>query len=404
MNFRKLLYTLLALMLMAGACSSDDAETPTESDAAPTTAAPEATEAPVVTEAPVATEAPAPSSACQGASLTYLGLDGEAGEVELEAWRSERDATLDTTWPGGWPEFNAAILIGQEYDLGTIAYHQAQSQIAAGLWLPIDTSRLSNWDQVIPGLRESASLRDSDGAVYGAPIAWGDGPYIYSPERVDNPPTSILELLEPEWEGRFTMFDSPVLAFAYIAIANGFADASVPLTEITLAELDVVKEQAAQMLANAASFSTGYQEAADTLAAGDADLHLDGWEAMLAWGEEQGATLSFGFLDESGGGGWWDGLGIPATATNIDCAHEYIDQMLARDTQVQVAQNLFSGTVNIESIPLLSDDLPDYPYDLLQSDNPEIAFVDPSPPLEAADGMATSQDWLDAWEELKADL
>ena len=259
----RVITALMALALVAAACGEDE---PAPTTAAATTAAPTTTEA-------MAEEA---MSACEGATLSFIGLDGEAGETELEAWRDTNGVALETNWPGSWPQFVAAIKVGDVYDLATIAYHVGPRHIEAGLFQPIDTSRLANWDKMFPGLRENSSLRGADGQVYGVPIAWGDGPYIYHPGRVANPPTSITELMDPEWEGRFTIFDSPTLIFSMLAVANGFDDGVGDRTIISPEQLEAVKEQALQIVRNASAFANGYRDATDIMVAGDSDLNVNG--------------------------------------------------------------------------------------------------------------------------------
>ena len=401
---------LITLSLVIAACGGDD-------DPAPTTAA--ATAAATTTAAAtVATTTAAPTTAapttaamaeemgaCDGTTLSFIGLDGEAGETELEAWRDANSVSLETNWPGSWPQFVAAIKIGDVYDLATIAYHVGPRHIEAGLFQPIDTSRLENWDKMLPGLRDNSSLRGSDGQVYGVPIAWGDGPYIYHPGRVPNPPTSITELMEPEWEGRFTIFDSPTLVFSMLAVANGFDDGAGDRTHITADQLDVVKDQALQIVRNASAFANGYRDATDVMVAGDSDLNVNGWEAMLTWAEEQGETLAFSFFEEGGGGGWWDGLAIPVTADDVDCAYEYIDLMISDEINAQVGENLVSGVVNSNSVAIAGPGAQIYNYDLVRTDTSSVSFRNAQPPEddEAAEGITGITDWLDAWEEIKAE-
>lgn len=336
-------------------------------------------------------------SACQDATLSFIGLAGEEGDVELAAWREGVNSSLEGSWPGNWTELIAAIKVGNVYDLATIPYHWAQRMIASGVLQPLDTSRLSNWDDMVPGLRENSSLRGPDGTVYGAPIAWGDGPYVYHPARVENPPTSIVELLEPEWKDRFVMFDSPELTYFLLAVANGFTD--VPL--LTPEELEVVAAQAATLVGNAAAFNNGYQDATDRLVAGDIDMAMNGWEAMLTWAAEKGVKLDFGFFQENASG-WWDGLAIPVTADNVDCAYEYIDMMLSPDVQAQVAANLISATVNRKSIGMIEVSAQIYDYSIVLGTDTGSMFENVTPPEEPPEGYTSYQDWLDAWQAIKA--
>ena len=113
----RVVITLMALALVVASCGEDE---PAPTTAAATTAAP--TTAAPTTAAPTTTEAMAEAmGVCEGATLSFIGLDGEAGEVELEAWRDENGVALETNWPGSWPQFVAAIKVGDVYDLATIA-------------------------------------------------------------------------------------------------------------------------------------------------------------------------------------------------------------------------------------------------------------------------------------------
>lgn len=341
-------------------------------------------------------ETPNAAGACVGATLSYIGLEGEEGKVELESWRDERNVSLETSWPGDFSQQIAAIKVGQKFDLATIPYHQAERMIGAGALLPIDTSLLSNWDLVAEGLRENPVLRDDDGNVYGVPIAWGDGPFIYSPERVATPPSSVMELLEPEWQGRFVLPDTPDLPFALIALAQGKDPVAM-----TPEELDEVAADAATLVANAAAFNTSYQDANDRLIAGDIDLALSGWEAQVVWAAERDVVLDYGFFEESRSG-WWDGLAIPATAENVECAHEYIDQMISTEVQAQVATNLLSGTVNVDAIDLVGEEAQFYDYELVTNPALMSSLSAQTAPEESVDGNVNFQDWLDVWQSIKA--
>lgn len=376
---------LAALALVVAACSSDDSDESSTDDSTDDSTGGGSGEA-------------ASAEECDGATLSFMGLEGEEGQAELEDWRAANNVELDSSWPGDWAQMISALRVGQSYDLGTVPYHQAQRMIAADVLQPIDTDRLENWDSVVDGLAGAESLRGPDGEVYGVPIAWGDGPYVYNPETVseDELPSSIEDLLEPEWEGRFVLNDSPDLAFYLFGLANGF-DAP----NLTPEELEIVAEQSAELVANAGAFSPSYEDATERLVSGDTDLALGGWEAMLTWAEEDGVTLDYAFFDE-GSFGWWDGMGIPATADDVDCAYAYIDALIAPEANAELATNLVSGAVNEDAIDLVGEEAQIYDYALVQEDLADGAFASVTPPEEPEEGIASYQDWLDAWQEVKA--
>ena len=332
----------------------------------------------------------------QGVTLDFIGLDGEDGQTELEQWRTEQGITLAKTPFSSWDE-SFAKLKTDVFDVALVANPYVSLWGQAGVLQPLDLTRLTNWNDLFPALRDGDFLRDAAGNVYAVPIAWGDGPYIYAPDRVTTPPTSFMELLDPAWKGRITTFDDPILIFHQIAVAKGY-----PSPNMTKEQLADVKETAKQLVANVRTFSGGYQDATDLLVRGEVDLAIGGWEAMVNWAKEKGTTLDFAFFDETNGGGWADSLAIPTNAEDVDAAYAYIDQMIAPAVNAQIATNLISGTVNSKSVASVDPSALIYDYSIVESAENPIKFEVWTPPLEAEGDIATKQDWDDAWAEIRA--
>ncbi len=342
---------------------------------------------------------PADPAKCQGATLAFLGLAGEEGDKELKAWRKEHGLTLKVTSSADWGQLIGALRAGQPYDLASIPYRESQRMIRAGIFQPIAVERLTNWKDLYPAFNESPLLRGEDGKVYGVPIAWGDSPFIYVPARVPDPPKSVKDLMDPSWKGRFVMIDDPGFVFYLLAKANGFDKA--PL--LTEDQLQTVADQAKQVVANAAAFSSSYQDETDRLVAGDVDLAFDGWEAMITWAKEKGTDVKAGFFQEKATGGWWDGLAIPSGVQDPECALAYIDAVIAASTQAKLATNLVSGATNRKAVPLLPSSMKGlYDYAPMESADAATQFSPINPPEKTPAGIMNSRDWSDAWKEVKA--
>ena len=331
-----------------------------------------------------------------GITLDLIGLDGEDGKVELEQWRTDRGITLATSPFSSWDE-TFAKLKTDTFDLALVANPYVSLWGTAGVLTPLDLTRLSNWDSMFPALKDADFLRDGAGNVYAVPIAWGDGPYIYAPDRVPTPPTSITDLLDPSWSGRIVTFDDPLLIFHMLAVAKGY-----PSPNLTFEQLADVQADARTIVGHLVAFNSGYQDATDYLVRGEADLAIGGWEAMVNWADEKGTTLAFDFFNEAHGGGWSDSLAIPTNAVDVDAAYAYIDEMISPAVNAQIATNLISGTVNSLSEPMVDPSALIYDYGIVESTTSPIKFEAWTPPLEAADGMATKADWDASWAEIRA--
>lgn len=331
-----------------------------------------------------------------GVTLDMIGLAGEDGKVELEQWRTDRGITLATSPFSSWDE-TFAKLKTDTFDLALVANPYVSLWGKAGVLTPLDLTRLTNWQSVFPALKEADFLRDEAGNVYAVPIAWGDGPYIYVPDRVPTPPTSITDLLDPAWKGRLVTWDDPLLIFHMLAVAKGY-----PSPNLTDEQLADVLADARTIVSHLVAFNTSYEDATDYMVRGEADLAIGGWEAMVNQAEAKGTTLDFGFFTEAHGGGWSDSLAIPTNAVDVDAAYAYIDAMISPAVNAQVATNLISGTVNSLSVPMVDPSALIYDYGIVESTTSPIKFEAWTPPLEAPDGMATKADWDAAWAEIRA--
>jgi spermidine/putrescine transport system substrate-binding protein len=345
----------------------------------------------------VAGQSPAaPGPDLSGVTIDLITLSGEDGEKELAAWREEQGVSLAITPNAGWDD-TFAKLTTDTFDIALVANPYVSLWGQAGAIRPLDLNRISNWPDVFPALREGDFLRDEAGNVYAVPIAWGDGPYVYAPDRVDTPPTTITDLLDPAWAQRIVTFDDPILIFHQLAVAKGY-----PSPNMTRDQLADIQEDARTIVGNLRAFATTYEDATDYLVRGEADLSLGGWEAMLNWAADDGITLDFAFLEESHGGGWCDSFAIPTNAVDVDAAYAYIDAIIAPEVNAQVATNLISGTVNSRSVDLVAPEAQIYDYSIVETTTDPIKFEAWTPPLEAEGDIATKQDWDDAWAQIRA--
>jgi spermidine/putrescine-binding protein len=350
----------------------------------------------------VVSSAPNPAS-CKGVTLHFIGLAGEDGKQISKSFQKKYNMKIVENNVADWGDSISAIKIGQPYDLMTVPMWYAQRMIAAGVVRPLDTARLSNWKNMFPGVARN-SLIQANGKTYGAPIGWGDGPYVYNPKLVSAStlPKTILDLLKPVWNKRYVLFNSDS-NLSLIAIADGYTKDSGTL--LTKAQFARVEQQGKELVSHAQAFTTSYQDGTDRLVSGDAALDVGGWEAMLNFAKAKGATLKYGFFSDYLGG-WFDSLGIPVTATHPQCALAYINYILTPKVEASLATSLVSGTTNRLSVPYIGKGDRIYNYktvDHIVTPAADITtFPDPTPPNNVPKGYATLQDWTNAWQNISA--
>ena len=232
-------------------------------------------------------------ASCKGVTLRFIGLAGEDGKAVTKAFQAKYRMKISETNVTDWPTAISAIKVGQPYDLMTVPMWYAQRMIAAGIVRPLDTSKLTEWKNLFPGLAKNSLILGKSGTVYGAPIAWGDGPFVYNPKLVSNPPTSLLELLKPQWQHKYVLFNSNAIMDT-LALEDGYKNA--PL--LTKAQFDVVTNQATTLVKNAQAFTSTYQDGTDRLVSGDAAIDVTGWEAMVNFAKAKGVDAEVRLLQE----------------------------------------------------------------------------------------------------------
>jgi spermidine/putrescine-binding protein len=343
----------------------------------------------------------AASADISGATIEFIGLDGEdAANLPLaKAWRDERGITLNSKYIGTGDEIFAALTAGQQFDIAISFNPYVNRYATAGLIQPLDTSRLSNWGDMFDGLKNSKFL-NPDGKPYGAPIAWGDGPVVYNPAKVTGAdvPKSITDLYDAKWAKRLTMSNDPAWLFFLTARMLGYTNAPF----LTKDELAKVAERADEFVEqNVVSFAATYADATDLLVRGEVDLSLLGWEAMLNFAKEKGGELDFGFLSE-GKGGWSDSFCIPTNVVDVDAAYAYTDAIISPEINAEVAVALVSGAVNRKSVPMIP--AASNIYDYANVESPQDGVFDDYLAPETTDdpNIATRADWTDAWGRITA--
>jgi spermidine/putrescine transport system substrate-binding protein len=370
-----------------------------------------------------------PSPDFTGTALGIIAPPGEDGKQELGDWLAQQGISVSSRTTAE-PDQIFTMLAMEGVDIATVPHGYVVPWARAGSLMPLDVCRLSNWRDVFPALREASSISDA-GSIYAIPVVWGDTPFIYAPSRVSEPPTSIKALLKSKWARKYIVPDDPFTVLHLLAVARGYSS-----PDLTLKELAAVKKDAQKLLANAFSVSSDYNDVLDTLMSGSAILAIAGYEDMIGAAEAQGVTLASGFLKESQGG-WTDAMAIPATAADVDAAYAYIDALLAPEANALLASDVFAGTVNQLSVPLLDPAAPPFDYGLVSVDDGSAAasacpgtssgpgespaaaespgtsapptdqaavglrFDGSVPPAEAGKGKATQADWIDAWNEAR---
>ncbi|MEM5474248.1 extracellular solute-binding protein [Hoeflea sp. AS60] len=149
----------------------------------------------------------------------------------------------------------------------------------AGLLKPLDTSRISEWDNVLPGFKAMKDLMTTeDGQAWLVPFEWGNTAVTYRTDKVDEADIkSLTAFADPKFKDRVSIGDSVDDAYALASLAIGLKDWS----KMTDAQFDQASAFLRDVHKNVRLYWTDNTELSQAMA---------GEEVDLAWAWNETAT------------------------------------------------------------------------------------------------------------------
>lgn len=191
------------------------------------------------------------------ATLPFLTDSARADGNDLDVFTFSPYAVTEVTQTyidqyGGMPSFTMMssleeafnkLVGGYRPDIAMTGYEFIGKWRDAELLDVIDTSRLSQWDDIYPRLQDSGKL--DDGKQWAMPFVWGSSSVVYrtdlAPQYVDNHTWKIL--WDPEFAGRLAIRDSAEEAAMPAALIAGVKD-PFDMTDEEIAEIgEMLREQ-----------------------------------------------------------------------------------------------------------------------------------------------------------------
>lgn len=248
-----------------------------------------------------------------------------------------------TTW-GDEEEGLTKVISGFNPDVIFPCYSKVPKWVETGRLAEIDTSKLSNFDDLIP------SLRDIDGAVVDGkrvwiPIDWGQTSVAFrtdlAPEYVDNETWEIL--WDPKYRGRVAVFDSLIDG----VVAGGIVEGIDPFDYTSDANLEKVRERTRALTQNVLYYSNDPTTIEHGLASGEL-VAATVWPESIGRLEKKGLPVKF-MNPKEGAMTWVCGLSIIDGGEHLDKAHDLIDSMLAKSSREWEIRNFGYGASTVSA-------------------------------------------------------
>jgi spermidine/putrescine-binding protein len=296
---------------------------------------------------------------------------------------------LETSPMGSNEEAVAKIISGFQVDVVNSCVDEATLEmVQKGLYAPLDTSRLTNWDDLFPAMKALPGVQ-VDGKAYIVPVDAGTAGIVYNADVVTTAPTSWADLFDPQWSGRMSIEDIAVTGIMISALINGIPD---PL-HMDDTQLEQAKQYLIDHKSQIRTFWKGDAEVKSLFKSGEIVIS-SGYPDTAKALQQEGVNAKFATAKE-GQFLWACGYGITPNVApeNLDAAYALLNYYSSPEAELYEAQTWNYQIANEKVLKLASPELIqqaslDAPFHLENA-------IPASPP-------ANRDAWVAAWTEVKA--
>lgn len=345
----------LALATLAG-CGGGDPAAPAAPAAGASSAASSSS----------AASAPAPAASPAGEEpkvLTVLNWSDYIADDTIANFEKETGIKVTYDVFDSNEVLEAKLMTGSSgYDVVVPSLHFLGRQIEAGVFMPIDKSKLSNYGNLDPQINALIAKNDPDN-TYSVNYLWGTTGIGYNEAKLkerfpDGAPIDDWKMVfDPQFISKMTdcgvyLLDSPAEIMPLVQLYNGDDPNSFD---------PAVIQKATDVLTSIRPHITQFHssEVINALANGDACLAV-AWsgDILQAAGraEEAGKGVTVGYsIPKQGTAMWFDMLAIPKDAQRPNNAHVFINYLLRPEVMAGISNYVSYASANAKATPLVDE-------------------------------------------------
>ncbi|MCY1283427.1 Putrescine-binding periplasmic protein [compost metagenome] len=263
----------------------------------------------------------------------------------------------------------AKLLSGNSgYDLVVPSDGFLPNYMKAGVFQPLDRSKLPNWKNLSPALLKVLAAKDPDNQ-YVMPYMWGTNGIAYNVDKVkavlgENAPVDSWELIfNPDnlaklKECGVAFLDSPTEVIPEVLHYLGLSPNSHDPEDYRKAEEHLAKLRPSITYFSSSKFVTD-------LANGEVCVALawsGGAMQAAARAQEAGNGVKVEYrIPKEGTAAWFDVLAIPKDAKNVEQAHAFLNYLLRPEVVAPISDHVAYANPNQAADKLISAALRDNP-------------------------------------------
>ena len=243
---------------------------------------------------------------------------------------------------------------GTTYDVAIPSEYAIEKMKDAGLLLPIDQSKLLNFDNIDPYFLD---LPFDPMNEYSIPYFWGTVGIAFNPTLLDGQTFESWDnLWDPSLKQEIVLVDS-----AREVIGMGLNSLHYSLNSTNLSELEEATLKLKKLSPNIKAIIG--DEITQLMVNGEAAVALT-WSGQAADMMAENEDIDYS-IPKEGSNLWFDNMVIPRSAANVEGAHAFINFMLDAEVAAQNADYVGYSTPNLVAMefmdPAVTEDKRYYP-------------------------------------------
>ncbi len=163
------------------------------------------------------------TAVAEGADLRVFDWSGYEDNGFFQSYMEQYGKAPSYSFFGSEEEAFTKLRSGFSSDLAHPCIGVTKKWADAGLIKPLDTSRIKNWESLLPTIRTVSGV-EFDGETWMMPFDWGNSGVIYRTDKVSADDISLDLLTTPEFQGKVAIPDIVTSAYSMAAIAVGVDD------------------------------------------------------------------------------------------------------------------------------------------------------------------------------------
>lgn len=265
------------------------------------------------------------SSAWAGEGLTVFEWSGYEDPEIHKPYIEKYGGSPEYAFFGDEEEAFQKVRQGFKADLIHPCAQSLQKWQDAGLFKPIDKSRIEKWDQLMPELRELPFVQ-RDGKLWMVPADWGNTGLTYRTDLVSEEEASTLQIFTNEkFKGKVSIGDNVDDAYALAFLATGVKD----WTKATDEQFKAASDWLRKVHPNVRFYWSDYSTLIQAMASGEIEVAWS-WNDTPTKLAEQGISAKMNKDAKEGVSTWVCGFAFLANGEGSeDKAYDYINAFLS---------------------------------------------------------------------------